>query len=283
MSTLNKRTRPHLVPFSALTLALGLALGTTSGSSHAWGPVVEIGANLYQSIMNQINTLSVDISAKLAQGQAASEYVKTLMRWKENLENWAQKLAQFQQMIASGGLNRNIPIASIDPNFNVEERCGAGSGFSLAGLATTLVQKITASTNIVEKRRDICTAIQMLENKKHNDTVDMLNQSLPKLQGYLNEIANIRRLFNTEGTLSESSNNSLQSANNINVEFQRWERENQLIDQYIGALQRQQQVLTDQALKGERSTAKLLAGTLVQAGTMAIALKPEEKKSDKDK
>lgn len=276
-----KNGRRRIGPVGALTLALGLALGTTTSSSHAFGPVVEVGVNLYQSIMNQINTLSVDISTALAQGQAASEYVKTLMRWKETLENWAQKLSSFQQMIATGGIGRNLPIEKIDPNFNVAERCGGGSGFSLSSLASALSSKLSGSTNIAEKRRDICTAIQLLENKRHNDTVDMINGSIPSMQAYLNLITKIRSEKNTEGAMAESSNNALQSANRIEVEFQQWERENQLMDQYIGALQRQQQVLTTQALSGERSTVKLLAGTLVQAGTMAAALKPEEKKSDK--
>lgn len=281
MSKTKKISSSRVAPFGMLTLALGLVLGTSSTNAFTSGPVVEVGPNLKQSILNQINTLKSQISAKLAQAQAYSEYAKTLRRWNDTLTNWERKLAKYEQLIANGGFNRNIPIEHIDPRFNVDEQCGPGAGLSLSGLATMLSSKFTGATNIAEKRREICTAIQLLSNKKHNDTVDMMMQVLPRMQGYLNEIAGIRSLLNTEGSLAESTNNSLQSANSIELEFQQWERGNELIDQYIVALQRQQQVLTSNALNGERTTSKLLAGTLIQAGTIGLALKPESKKTDK--
>lgn len=273
------RRRAFLNPVAAMALTLGLSLGFAPNSSRAY-PVMEYGMNLYQSIMNQINTLGVDLTALKAMGQDASEYAETLARHKATLENWAQKLAVLDQMIATGGINRGIPLQRIDDYFNVVENCGGNSSMSLANLMQMLMSKITAETDIPQRQRDICATIQVLQNKKHNDTVDMLTVAMPRMQGFLKQIMTIRDLFKTEGALAESTNNSLQSANNISIEFERWERENKLIDDYIVSLQRQQQALTKQSLKGTRTTGQMLAGTLIQAGTMSLVLKPDKKKSD---
>lgn len=281
MSEVKRQVARRIAPFGALTLALGLILGASSTNTVSARPVVEVGPNLMQSIWNQINTLKTQISSAKAQAEAYSEYMKTLDRWNDTLSNWQSKLAKFKQMTPSSLLQRDIPLQRVDVDYNVVEKCGRASTFSLSGLAAALSSKLTGATNIIEKRRDLCAAIQILENKKHNDTVDLLEETLPGMQGVLQEINSIRSLLNTEGAFNESNNNSLQSANQITLNIENFEQQSRLVDQYIGALKRQQRILTDRSLNGENSTAKLVAGTLIQAGTMAAALEPEKKQTDR--
>ncbi len=52
-------------------------------------PVVEIGMNLFNGTMTEVNTLA-------SQAEAFAEYGVQAQRFMETTQNWAQKLAKFQ-------------------------------------------------------------------------------------------------------------------------------------------------------------------------------------------
>ena len=271
----------HRTVASVLALALAAGAMITTPSSQAVS-VVEVGGNLVQSILNQINTLKVKYATEISQAQAASEYAKTLQRHIQTLENWAQKLSKYEQMITNFGGNfrsdRGIPLDAVEPDFNVAEKCGgAPPGFSLRNITSMLASRLTDATNIPQRQRDICVAIQMLENKKHNDTVMFLTKTLPDIGDVLQQIATIRPRSNTEGSVAESTNNVVQTGVNIDAEFKSYEQQVYLVDQYIAGLRDQQRVLTQTALNGKKSG---ILGGVVQAAVMRAALDPADIKSD---
>lgn len=222
-------------------------------------PVVEIGMNLFNGTMTEVNTLA-------SQAEAFAEYGTQAQRFIETTQNWAQKLARFNQIIASPLMPTGVTLKPVPAEWNVAERCGAGSIMSLSGILTAL--DMNPGGDIAAQQRNICAAIQMLENQKYNETVEVVQKTMPDMRKVLDRIKDIRDLFNTEGAMSETATNAAVSDIYTQADFATWEKKVGAYDRQIQALTRMQQMLTQRALKGTPSP----VGTIIKAAALKAAL-----------
>lgn len=222
-------------------------------------PVVEIGMNLFNGTMTEVNTLA-------SQAEAFAEYGVQAQRFIETTQNWAQKLAKFNQIIASPLMPTGVTLKPVPAEWNVAERCGAGSIMSLSGILTAL--DMNPGGDIAAQQRNICAAIQMLENQKYNETVEVVQKTMPDMRKVLDRIKDIRDLFNTEGAMSETATNAAVSDIYMQADFATWEKKVGAYDRQIQALTRMQQMLTQRALKGTPSP----VGTIIKAAALKAAL-----------
>ncbi|TFZ44603.1 hypothetical protein E5C33_13150 [Stenotrophomonas maltophilia] len=222
-------------------------------------PVVEIGMNLFNGTMTEVNTLA-------SQAEAFAEYGTQAQRFIETTQNWAQKLAKFQQIIAAPNMPGGIKLTPVEEDWNVAERCGLGVIGGIGDLLSAM--KLNPKGDIAAQQKQICAAIQMIENKKYNETITVVQQTLPQMRSVLDKIKNIRDLTSTEGGMTETMANAQVSDSYMNAGFASWETQIKMYDRQISALESQQQFLTERALKGTRSP----LGTVVKAAALKGAL-----------
>jgi hypothetical protein len=251
--------RRRLMPLATATLAL-----CASFSLMAPAPVQA------QWIVNDPPALIQSVKADIATGL---EYIETAGRWTQTashytatLNNWLQKLQNWSQIIANPIMPATPTLTTIPDDWNIAERCGGGSVFSITGIMA--MAGISPGGDIGAQQRTICSYIQALENRKYNETVKVVQQSLPLMQQTLGTLRNIRRLFDNEGALAETTANATASQLQIDANFKTWENQMRIYDQQIVALQSQQRALAQRALKGETNP----IGSVIKAAALKTAL-----------
>lgn len=252
------RRAPRRLPLPMAVLAVALALTPSQQAPAQWA-VVEVGLNTVNSTLTEVNTVTTQL-------QAAAEYVENKTRWLATLQEWKDRLSQFQQIIASPLMPSGINLQPVALDWNVAERCGIGSAFSISGIMSAL--NLNFSGDIGKQQKDICIAMQILENQRYNETVKIVRETMPDMMGILDKIKQIRLLTKKPGGVTESTDNTLQSMAQMESKFKVWENQIKTYDMQISSLQRQQQLLTQRALKGEKSP----IGSLVKTGALKAAL-----------
>jgi len=257
MNTANRAHSRHVLPL-AMALTLGTSLVVGAPPARAQTAVVEVGLNTINSTLTEINTVT-------SQVEAAAEYTQNAARWIATLNEWRDRLAQFQQIIASPLMPASVKLAPVPEDWNVAERCGA-SGFSLSGIMGALNLNLTG--DIGEQQKNICMAIQLLENRRYNETITVVQKTMPDMKGVLDKIRQIRQLSGKHGAMTESSDNTLKSLVAMDEGFKTWENQMRTYDMQISRLGNMQQILAGRALRGERNP----IGTLVKTAALKAAL-----------
>ena len=254
-----KKSRSATTRFRSTVLAMSLT-GLLAAPAQAYTlPVTEIGMNLYNATMTEVHSLA-------SQAEALIEYGEQYYRFAQTTLNWAQKLAKFQQIIASPIMPSGVRLTKVAADFNVVERCGSGSIMSVSGMMSAL--NLSPGGDIAVQQRNICAAIQMLENRKYNETVDVVQKTMPDMRKVLDQIQNIRLLTSTEGGMTEVMSNAAVSNAYMQADFTTWDKQIEMYDKQISALTSQQQMLTRMTLKGAPSP----LGTVVKTATLKAAL-----------
>jgi len=246
------------LPLPMAVLAVALTLAPSQQAPAQWA-VVEVGLNTVNSTLTELNTVTTQL-------QAAGEYVENKTRWLATLQEWKDRLSQFQQIVASPLMPSGINLQPVELDWNVAERCGVGSAFSISGIMSAL--NLDFGGDIGKQQKDICIAMQILENQRYNETVKIVRETMPDMMGILDKIKQIRQLTKKPGAMTESTDNTLQSMAQMESKFKVWENQIKTYDMQISSLQRQQQLLTQRALKGEKSP----IGSLVKTGALKAAL-----------
>lgn len=256
-TALTRRNARRVSKLHALTLTLGLTLMAAGGNAVTM-PVVEVGGNLIQSMLNQLNTAG-------QYAQDAAEYGEQAARWQQTLSHYQQQLIRMQSLMMSFGLPQGQQMTEVADDYMVSQRCGGG-GFSLTSLAR--VFNLNPSGNLIEQQKTICANIQLTRNAKYNETVRFMQKTAPEMQTMLTELKAQRDASNNQGNVEASNNNAMQASNKLTVNFQTWSSRMQMYDAYIGSMEENQKLLATLALKGENNP----IGTLVKTGALAGAL-----------
>lgn len=258
-----RRRAPRL---AALTVAAVMALGTANVS--AWIPVQETGTSLIQHLLNQINTYKTQITAGLSKAQDAAEYVEQNTRWLRTLEQYRQALVQVQAAVNSFGLPEGAPLVPVPPQYLVAETCGQALDFSLSSAFKVFV--FNPQADVKEQQTQICVNIRMMQNRKYNDAIEFLSQTVPRINSSLSRILSIRLTNNNQGTVQGADSESLRTANDISAMAQSWEARMKSYDAYIEVMEANQKVVAQAALKGDPT--KRMASDLVKTVSLKAAL-----------
>lgn len=234
----------HSIPRCLARRALGAALviGTLglSAPSHAQWAVIESGPSAMNHFLTQLNTW-------MQQGQDYSEYAQQAQRWYQTYQHYQQQLVRVQGLFMGQGLSLERPLVEVEDDWNVQSKCGAG--FSLSNLAS----RLTSGGDIVQKQREICGRIQVAQNRKFNATVRFMREIAPQLDRKLAEIRSRRNSSNDEGNIAAVAVDAQNFNNWMSAEFQSWDMQVKMYDNYIATLQETQKTLAEVALKGDKS------------------------------
>ncbi|PSD25227.1 hypothetical protein C7E13_00330 [Stenotrophomonas maltophilia] len=253
-----KARMPRSTRLSALAVGAVMSLATTTANA-GW-PVFDY-SNLLQAIYeyrNSITSYTAD----------AAEYAEQAERWKRTLDQYAQALVKVQAQMRKIGLPEGQPLVPVPADYLVAETCGSKSSFSPGDLFKSLVFNPTG--DIKEQQTQICVNIRMMQNRKYNDSVMFLAQSIPQMESGLKEIFDLRILSNDQGNVQGSDSEATRMANNLEVAAQSWEGRMRSYDAYIEVMEANQKIVAQAALKGDPT--KTLASDLVKTVALKTAL-----------
>ena len=236
-------------------------------------PVVEVGPNVFQSIMNQINTYKAEIIAAGSKAQDAAEYIEQRTRWIRTLQQYMQALVEVQAVLNDFGMPMGADLTPVGDDYLVKETCGGGDmDFSLGGLFKKFV--FDPQADFKEQQTQICVNIRMMQNRKYNEAVMFMNYSVPKMESSLSRIFKLRILSNNQGNVQGTDSESLRMANDLAVQSQVWNSRMRSYDAYIEVMGANQRVVAATALKGPKATSMLdkAVGDLVTTAALKGAL-----------
>lgn len=198
------------------------------------------------------------------------EYGAQISRWNRTLQEYRNALVQIQGLINNFGLPAGATLERVPDDYMVAELCRTSGGFS----ATSLLKKFVLDTSgdLYAQQQQLCVNIQMMENRKRNETVEFLEQTIPSINSTLNEIMGWR--FggdgNLAGTMSAVDSDSLRTANDIAKLQQEWEARMRSYEAYEESMKANQRVLARVALKGKPGVISQLVKTAALKGALSV-------------
>ncbi|MFG6067804.1 hypothetical protein ACEU0B_000932 [Stenotrophomonas indicatrix] len=251
---------PRRSRFAALVLGCAAVLSINPVSASGW-PVFDF-AGLMQAVeeWGLIDKQS---------GQDLIEFGKQAKRWDDTMKQYQQALVQIQAQLRAIGLPEGQPLVKVDPKYMVAETCGGqGMDFSLSGLISTI--GLSGDQDLKKRQQQICVNIRMMENRKYNESIDFLNETVPTMEHALADILKERQRNNNQGTVQGADSESLRTANDLAVATQKWEGQMRSYDAYIEVLKVNQKLIGKTALKGDPATrfVRDVAKTAILAGAL---------------
>ncbi|MCI1119219.1 hypothetical protein ACYPJF_09255 [Stenotrophomonas geniculata] len=246
---------------AAILLGSMVMFSTTSVSAGGY-PVFDL-SNLLQALKD------------FAQGKAqikadGLEYAAQVTRWNRTFQEYKNALVQIQGMINNFGLPPGATLERVPDDYMVADLCRTSAGFSAGSLLKKFV--LDTSGDLYAQQQQLCVNIQMMENRKRNETVDFIEKTIPSINASLSEIMGWRGGAdgNLAGTLSAVNSDSLRTANDISKLQQEWEARMRSYDAYQESMKANQRVLARVALKGKPGVISQLVKTAALEGALHI-------------
>lgn len=242
-----KRTR-----LRALVVAAALMMGTQN--AYAGWPVIDI-----TSIMGEVRSWIDD----------TTEYAKEAVRWDDMKKQIDSIRNIFSALNFAIGLAPGEKLVKVDPRYMVEETCGSDTG----GLSISTVMAVMGMDiggDLKKQQQQICVNIQMMQNRKYNESVDFLDRTIKQAETAMAEnFASRNGSENSVGSVQAATSDTARLGNQLNVIAQQWNTQVQAYDAYIETMEQRQNLLAKVALKGKRNK---LAKDLVQTAALKAAL-----------
>ncbi|KAF1707045.1 hypothetical protein [Pseudoxanthomonas sacheonensis] len=245
--------RKHKKPLLAsLALMCSLAVG---GANAQW--IVNDPAHMMQNILTQLEQMGKDVA----------EYAEQAARWQQQYSHYRQQLIKAQSMFTKLGLPQSVTLEKVEDDYMIADRCRGAGGGLLSGLKNMLT--LDPNGDLMKQQQQICVNIQVMENRKYNETVEFLKKSMPELDQTLATLKSMRDSNNDQGNLTKVSYDAEALTADMNKSFAEWESRMNSYDAYIQSMQQAQKTLTQIALKGKQSSP---LGTLVKTTALQGAL-----------
>ncbi|WP_323548727.1 hypothetical protein [Xanthomonas campestris] len=252
----------------ALVLAVGCTISLNSQAIVFFDPT-----NFVENFLQEIQSY-----AQFAKDN--SHYLKEIQYFADQAQRWKQQydaamalidLSTYQSLLPGG-----VKLVKVDEDFMVRERCGgeAPSIFSVSGLKEIVLSKIqeTLKTEDLDKQqKKTCAFIQMLKNKRYNDSIDFLETTMPAFQRELDIIARSNIGNRTPGQMAQAMYKLKVLSNTMDIQMATWNSRNQAYESYIVLMEDKQKSLAKQALNGK----EVLLGTVVKNLALRAALENE--------
>ncbi|AVO30919.1 hypothetical protein D7T48_01090 [Stenotrophomonas maltophilia] len=236
----------------AMGIALSLAGGTTAT---AGGVPVYDGVNWYEKLWDRL--------------QSAAEFGENVTRWGTLLQGVTDAIIKAQGIFKSFGLPPGAMLTPVPDNYMVAESCGSAGDLSIDTLFSYFV--FNPAGDVKSQQRQICVNIRMMQNRKYNDSVQFIQQTIPKMDELMKLINAARTASSLRGAVDAVNSDSMRTANELAVQSQSWEARMKAYDAYIEVMEANQKVVAQAALKGD-PTAVRLASDLVKTASLKAAL-----------
>lgn len=243
--------------FRQAVITAALVLMVASGSRVSAQMVVNDPPHQIQNILTQLK----DMAAK------ASKYSKDYAHYAAQIQHYQQQLIKVKGMLSMVQLPGGVPVQTVnEDSFLVAEECGIDGGFSLQALGSAI--GINAAGNLIQQQKDICATIRRMRNKKHNETVEYLHQTLGQIEKEVKQLAAQRNASSDKGAIDANDNDTLRHGVTADITIEQWRTRMAVYDTYIASLESQQAALAKSALRGKKTT----IGTVVKTAALKAAL-----------
>ncbi|KHL60240.1 hypothetical protein [Xanthomonas cannabis] len=231
-------------------------------------------ANLVENFTQRVQSAWQFAKDNSQYAKEAQYFIDQARRWKQQYDAAMAfiDLASYRSMLPDG-----VELAKVDEEYMVKERCGgeAPSVFSVSGLKEIISSKVKEALNsegIDEQQKKTCAYIQMLKNKRYNDSIDFIEVTMPAFQRELDRIVFRAAGNNTPGAVDARMFELRTLSNAMDIQMSTWTARNQAYETYIVLMEDKQKSLAKQALKGK----EVLLGTVVKNLALRAALKNEK-------
>ncbi|MEA9755516.1 hypothetical protein [Xanthomonas campestris] len=233
-------------------------------------------ANLVENFTQRVQSAWQFAKDNSQYAKEAQYFIDQARRWKQQYDAAMAMidLQSYRSMLPGG-----IKLEKIDDEYMVKERCGgeAPNVFSISGLKEIITSKVEETLNsegIDKQQKKTCAYIQMLKNKRYNDSIDFIEKTMPAFQLELDRIVARGRGNNTPGQVSARMFELKALSNAMDIQMSTWTSRNQAYETYIVLMEDKQKSLATQALRGK----EVLLGTVVKNLALRAALKNEQTK-----
>lgn len=201
------------------------------------------------------------------------QYAKEAERWKEVKAQIDEASAIFDPLRFSMGLPPGAALQTVAPNYLVVEACGKGAGRLRMERAVGALRFSTREEREAQQLQ-ICVNIQMMQNRKFNETVIFLDRTIKETENAMDAIFRAREdSGNTTGGVQATDSDSARLSNQLGLMAQQWSTRMQGYDAYITVMQSRQNIIARAALQGD-PTAEA-ASDVVKTAVLKAALLAE--------
>lgn len=261
--TSGRRAAPFLQA-AVLTVAMGLSLSAAPPARAQ--AVFEIGPNLFNNIMTQVNTWT-------SKFQQYNEYIQTAQRWQQQIQQFQSMLSNLQSMVSMLGLPQGVPLTPVAENFMVVERCGGNSGDLSSVLSQALGSLVGVSLGdkIKQQQLKVCVMTQRMRNKQYNEMVAFMTTTIQQIEARKTEVNGIVGSGQRDvGQMNQAMLRVQQTNSDIQSKMKEFEARMQAYDTYIATMEKQQETLTQTALRGQPSILGQVIKTAVLKGALEL-------------
>lgn len=182
------------------------------------------------------------------------EYKTEAQRWKQTEQQIKDMRAIFDSVNFQLSLPTGMSMDGVADDYMVRDVCGQqGSasmlqrGFSALNLGST--------SAIKEEQTKICVSIQMAQNRKYNESLEFLKNTMKQIQEAERQNLESRdNSDNTSGGVQATQSDTARLSNHLLAMGQEWSTRIQAYDAYISAMQARQNVIAQAAITGNSAS-----------------------------
>lgn len=189
--------------------------------------------------------------------EMVQQYFKIIDNWMFKFQNWIQIIVFFLMLLI-------FVLMKIFENWNVVEKCGGDFMISMNGLMVVLNMSLGGDIGV--QQCVICFYIQVFENKKYNEIVEVVQMFMLVMEQMFQQLCWICNVFKNEGVLQEDIFNNMVILVEFEKVFKKWEIIIKVYDQQIVVLQGWQKNLVECVLCGECN----LIGSVIKVGVLKV-------------
>lgn len=244
--------RTALALATSLTLALGLVV-----------PVQQAQAFVFFDPTNFFANLGGWVEDIYEYGTEAKRWSDTAQQYKNEYDSFMAQIAQITNIAYSLGIKPGQKLDRIPEDHGVADRCGENAMAALGRLIT-----LNPSGNIVNQQKQICASIQIMQNKKYNETVAFLADNQKEMIKDFDQFKQQANKAKNIGDSNKAAQDGVSLTSKLQSRISNYQTQMQAYDAYIATLTNQQQNLARIAMKGKAG----VVGTLVKTATLKTAL-----------
>lgn len=234
---------------------------SSAGTSQRQSPRARAQASLLAALLvtgtHSAHAYEV-VTDPLGLAQQIFQYVLDIQEYNAEAQRWRQSEQQIKDMRAifnplqfQMSLPEGMNMDPVADDYLVDKVCGKGSGASLLQKGFSALN-LGGTSAIKEEQQKICVSIQMAQNRKYNDSLHFLKETIEQLETAQHENYESRNTSNnTSGGVQAAQSDSVRLGNQLQVLGQEWSTRMQAYDAYIAAMQTRQNVIAKAAFKGD--------------------------------
>lgn len=178
------------------------------------------------------------------------EYSKEAKRWKQTEQQIKDMRAIFDSVNFQLSLPAGMSMDAVADDYMVRELCGQQSGASMLQRGFSPLN-LGSTSAIKEEQTRICVSIQMAQNRKYNESLEFLKNTMQQIQEAEKQNLESRdNSKNTSGGVQATQSDSARLSNHLLAMGQEWSTRIQAYDAYISAMQTRQNVIAQAAITG---------------------------------